>query len=178
MIEGVSLVDVVLSRRSIRRYTTKEIGEDVLDKILEAGRQAPSAGNRQPWHFILITDDEIKEELSKGVYTWFIKDSLAVIAGCAKTEVRKWSVVDTSIAMQNMVIAAWAMGVGSCWIGAFKEEDVKQLLSIPEGWKVVALIAFGYPAEGENRFPKNFQKSRDRLSKKKPIEEIVSRNKF
>ncbi len=174
----MSLVDVVLSRRSIRRYTSKEIGEDVLEKILEAGRQAPSAGNRQPWHFILITDNEIKEELSKGVYTWFIKDSSAVIVGCANSEARNWSVVDTSIALQNMVIAAWAMGVGSCWIGAFKEEDVKQLLAIPEGWKVVALIAFGYPAEGENRFPKNFQKSRDRLSKKKPIEEIVSRNKF
>jgi nitroreductase len=61
----MSLVDVLLSRRSIRRYEQKEISRDVLDKILEAGRQAPSAANKQPWHFIVVTDSEIKKEFSK-----------------------------------------------------------------------------------------------------------------
>jgi nitroreductase len=86
--------------------------------------------------------------------------------------------MDTTIALQNMVIAAWAMGVGSCWLGAFKEGDVKQRLSIPDNWKVVALVTFGYPAEGENRFPANFQDMRERLIAKKPIENIVSFNTF
>jgi nitroreductase len=86
--------------------------------------------------------------------------------------------VDTTIALQNMVIAAWVMDVGSCWLGAFKEEDVKQRLNIPENWKVVALVTFGYPSEGENRFPANFQDMRERLTAKKPIEEIVSFNTF
>lgn len=164
----MSLVDVVLSRRSVRRYEKREIPKDVLDKILEAGRQAPSAANRQPWHFIVVTDYEIRKELSKGLFSRFLKDSPVVIVGCAQATLvaGRWSIISTTIALQNMVIAAWAMGVGSCWIGDFKEEKVKQLLSIPDKWNVVALVSFGYPAE------KPQPKSR------KPVEEIVSFNKF
>jgi len=165
----MSLLDVLLSRRSVRNYEKREIPKDVLDKILEAGRQAPSAANRQPYHFVVLTDYETKKELSKGLFNRFIKDSPVTIAGCANTGeilTGKWAVVDTSIALQNMVIAAWAMGVGSCWIGDFKEEKVKQLLNIPDKWKVVALVSFGYPAEQPQ--PK----------KKKPVEEIVSYNRF
>ena len=162
------LVDTVLSRRSIRRYEQKEIPRDVLDKILEAGRQAPSAANRQPWHFIVLTDSEIKKELSKGVFGRFIKDAPVTVVGCAHRELiaGKWSIISTTIALQNMVVAAWAMGVGSCWIGDFTQEKVKKLLGIPERWDVVALVSFGYPAETPQ--PR----------KKKPIEEIVSFNSF
>jgi len=164
----MSLVDVVLSRRSIRHYEEKEVPKDVLDKILEAGRQAPSAMNRQPWHFIVLTNYEIKKELSKGVFNRHIKDSALTVVGCAYTGFfdRRWSIISTSIALQNMVIAAWAMGVGACWIGDFKEDKVKQLLSIPGKWKVVALVSFGYPAE------------KPRTIRKKPLDEIVSFNKF
>lgn len=164
----LSLVDVVLSRRSVRRYEKKEIPKDVLDKILEAGRQAPSAANKQPWHFIVLTDDKVKKELSKGLFNRFIKDSPVTIVGCAHKDliVGRWSNISTTIALQNMVIAAWAMGVGSCWIGDFNEEKVKKLLGITAKWKVVALISFGYPAE--NPQPR----------KKKPLEKIVSFNKF
>lgn len=164
----VSLVDVVLSRRSVRRYEQKEIPKNVLDKILEAARQAPSAGNRQPWHFIVLTDYGIKKELSKGLFNRFIKDSPVTIVGCAHADLiaGRWSTISTTIALQNMVIAAWAMGVGSCWIGDFKEGNVKKLLGIPNKWSVVALISFGYPAEKPH--PK----------RKKPIEEIVGVNKF
>jgi len=167
----MSLVDIVLSRRSIRRYAQKEIPKDVLDKILEAGRQAPSAANRQPWHFIVLTDDEVKIELSNGLFNRHIKNSAFTVVGCANTGfwhigTKKWSIVGTSIALQNMVIAAWAMGIGSCWIGDFKEDYVKQLLDIPDKWKVVALISFGYPAEKPH--PK----------RKKPFEKIISFNKF
>jgi nitroreductase len=150
----------------------------VLDNILEAGRQAPSASNRQPWHFIAVTDEEIKKTLSWGRYNWFIRDAPLTIVGCSTTKTGNWSIVDTTIALQNMVIAAWVMGVGSCWLGAFKEGEVKQLLNIPDDWKVVALVTFGYPAEGENRFPANFQNMRKRLTAKKPIEKIVSYNTF
>ena len=149
-----------------------------MNNILEAGRQAPSAGNGQPWHFIVITDEEIKQELSWGRVNWFIKDAPLTIVGCAYAETGNWSIIDTTIALQNMVIAAWAMDVGSCWLGAFKEGDVKKLLNIPDDWKVVALVTFGYPAEGENRFPANFEDMRDRLTAKKPIEKIVSFNTF
>ena len=164
----MSLVDVVLSRRSIRRYEHKDVSSDVLNKILEAGRRAPSAMNRQPWHFIVMTNNDIKKELSKGFFNRHIKDSAFTIVGCAYTGLidRKWSTISTSIALQNMVIAAWAMGVGSCWIGDFREGKIKQLLNIPEKWKVVALVSFGYPAEKPE--PK----------RKKSIEKIVSFNEF
>ncbi|MFQ6094892.1 MAG: nitroreductase family protein [Candidatus Bathyarchaeia archaeon] len=165
----MSLVDAILSRRSVRKYESKEVPEDVLKKILEAGRQAPSAGNKQPWRFIVITDGEIKEKLSRGRWNRFIKESAFTIVGCGYTGdaySRRWSTIDTTIALQNMVIAAWSLGVGSCWIGDFKEEEVKGLLNIPGDWKVIALISFGYPAEQPG-------------SKwKKPLEEIVSYNRF
>jgi len=164
----MSLVDVVLSRRSVRRYEQKDIPKDVLDRILEAGRQAPSAMNRQPWHFVVLTDYGIKKKLSRGLFNRHIKDSAFILVGCASTGIvdRKWSTVSTSIALQNMVIAAWAMGVGTCWIGDFKEDQVKQLLNIPDKWKVVALVSFGYPAE------------KPKAKRRKPLEKIVGFNTF
>jgi nitroreductase len=174
----MSLIDKVLSRRSIRAYAKKRVSTPVLNKILEAGRQAPSAGNRQPWHFIVVTEEEIKRKLSWGRVNWFIKDAPITIVGCANSESGVWSIVDTTIALQNMVIAAWVLGLGSCWIGAFKKEDVKKLLNVPDDWKVVALVTLGYPSEGENRFPANFQDMRERLSYKKPIDKVASFNMF
>lgn len=163
-----SLVDVVLSRRSIRHYERKEIPRDVLEKILEAGRQAPSAMNRQPWHFIVLADDEIKKELSKWLFTRHIKNSPITIVGCANNGFlnKKWSIIGTSAALEIMVIAAWAMGVGSCWIGGFNEDKVKQLLNIPGNWKVVALVSLGYPRGNPHQ------------KRRKPLEKITSINKF
>ncbi len=169
MNRDLSLVDIVLSRRSIRSYEKKEIPMDVLNQILEAGRQAPSAANRQPFHFIVVTDENIKKEFSKGLFNRFIKNAPLIIVGCANTSALitgKWAVVDTTIALQNMVIAAWAAGIGSCWIGDYKEKKVKQTLQIPEKWKVVALVSFGYPDE------------KPKSRKKKPITKLVSFNKF
>ena len=164
----MSLVDVVLSRRSVRRYEQKEISRDVLDEILEAGRQAPSAMNRQPWHFVVLTDYEIKKKLSRGLFNRHIKNSAVTIVGCANTGLidRKWSTISTSIALQNMVIAAWALGIGSCWIGGFKEAKVKELLEIPDKWKIVALVTLGYP----DKIP--------HVKRKKPIEKVVSIDRF
>jgi len=165
----MSLVDVILSRRSIRSYEERKVPDEVLNRILETGRQAPSASNVQPWHFIVLTDYEIKEKMSQGEWNTFVKDSAFTVVGCAyvgDSYGQKWSTIDTTIALQNMVIAAWALGVGSCWIGDFREEEVKKLLDIPDDWKVIALISFGYPAER----PGNGQK--------KPLTEIVGYNKF
>jgi nitroreductase len=174
----MSLADTVLSRRSIRRYTSQAIPSSAINTILEAGRQAPSAANRQPWHFIVITEVETKKALSPGPYNWFIQNAPLTIVGCADTDTSRWSIVDTAIALQNMVIAAWALNIGSCWLGAFNEDEVKKLLQIPEKWKIVALLTLGYPGAGENRFPDNFQKIRHRLVSKKLMEDIVSYDTF
>ena len=165
----MSLIDFVLTRRSIRRYEKKDIPEAVLSQILEAGRQAPSAVNKQPVHFVVVKDPEIKKGLSSFLFNRFIHDAPAVLVGCADVNslmTGKWAIVDAAIAMQNMVIAAWTLGVGSCWIGAFDEEKVKDLIKIPDKWKVVALVTFGYPAE----HPKQ--------RKKKAVEELFSFDSF
>jgi len=161
----MSLLDVIFRRRSIRRYENKPVPKEVLKNILEAGRLAPSANNAQPWHFIVVTDSKIKHELAKGRWNRFIKDSAFTIVGCGYKH-NKWSTIDVTIALENMVIAAEAQGLGSCWIGDFKEEEVKKLLDIPDDLKVVALVSFGYPAE------------RPSPPRKKSLEEIVHYNKF
>jgi nitroreductase len=164
----MALVDALLSRRSIRQFEPKAIPQTELDIILEAGQKAPSALNKQPWHFIVVTDDEIKHELSKGLFSRFIKHAPITIVGCAHKDriAGRWAKTSTTIALQNMVIAAWAMGIGSCWIGAFNEDKVRKLLNIPTNWEVVALIPFGYPSKIPA--PK----------RKKPLDKITSYNTF
>ena len=165
----MSFLDLILNRRSIRRYENKDISEEVLRQILEAGRQAPSAVNKQPFRFVVVKDHEIMKNVCNNLITRFVKYAPVAIVGCADVKsllTGKWAVVDTTIAMQNMVIAAWALGIGSCWIGACNEEEVKKMLKIPDKWKVVALITFGYPAE------------QPKPRKKKPLEELFNFNSF
>jgi nitroreductase len=103
------------------------------------------------------------------MFSRFIKDAPAVIVGCADVKsvlTGKWAIVDATIAMQNMVIAAWTLGVGSCWIGDFNEGEVKEVVKIPDKWRVVALLTLGYPDE------------QPKPKKKKSVEELFSFNSF
>jgi nitroreductase len=165
----MSSMNDILTRRSIRRYENKDVPEGVLHQILEAGRQAPSAANRQPVRFVIVKDHDLLKRLCDNLITRFVKYAPVAIVGCADVKsllTGKWAVVDATIAMQNMVIAAWTLGIGSCWIGACNEEKVKELLKIPDKWKVVALITLGYPAE------------QPKPREKKPFEELFSFNTF
>jgi nitroreductase len=165
----VSVVDSILSRRSVRKYENKEIPQEVINQILEVGRQAPSAVNKQPIRFVVVRDGDLTKNFSSALFNRFVKDAPMVIVGCADVKsllTGKWAVIDATIALQNMVIAAWSLGVGSCWIGAFDEEKIKQLLKIPEKWKVVALVTFGYPTEESK--PKN----------KKSVNDLFGFNQF
>ncbi|UCE16553.1 MAG: nitroreductase family protein [Candidatus Bathyarchaeota archaeon] len=161
----MSLLQVIFERRSIRRYRSELIPDEALGNILEAGRLAPSADNAQPWHFVVVIERKIKERLSTGRWNRFIKNSAATIVGCGYKD-NEWSTIDVTIALENMVIAAETQGIGSCWIGDFEEEKVKELLNIPENLKVIALVSFGYPAV------------RPKPPKKKNLETIVHYNKF
>jgi nitroreductase len=164
----MSACEIISSRRSIRKYENKEIPQEVLDQILEAGRQAPSAVNRQPYRFVVVTKTELKKEM-KAIFSPFLDKSPVVVVGCADVKARltgKWAVVDTTIALQNMVLAAWSLGVGSCWVGSFNEEKAKEVLKVPEDWKVVALISLGYPS----KIPE--------ARKRKSTEELFSDNQF
>jgi len=165
----LSCINKILKRRSVRRYKSDRVPEGVKANILEAGRQAPSASNRQPWHFVVVEDRALKEKLSTGRWNGFIRDSGFTLVGVSlpfDATSEKWGVVDVTIALQSMVLAAEVQGVGSCWIGDFREDEVKEVLGIPGKAKVVALISFGVPDEEPG--PKS----------KRPLEEIVHHDKW
>jgi len=169
--EKVFLMDVletIGSRRSIRKFRPELIPDEKLKMILEAGRLAPSAGNRQPWLFVVVKDFERKKALAKAADNQtFVADASVIIAALGDPEASpRWFGRDPMIAIEHMVLAATGLGYGTCWIGAFNEEKVKSLLRIPEELKVIALLPIGFPDE----FP---------LAKpRKPLKEIVFLNEF
>ncbi len=141
-------ITAIRTRRSVRSYKSDPIPRDDLLTILEAGRQAPSAGNRQPWHFVVVSDGALKAEVAEACnsQSW-MAEAAFIIAGVALPHASaKWHMVDVAIAMENMVLAAASLGYGTCWIGAFREERIKELLHIPAEMKVVALTPLGVPA--------------------------------
>jgi len=170
----MEVFEAIQARRSIRSYESKEIPEDILNRILEAGRLSPSAMNLQPWHFIVVKDAAKRKALSAGRYAKFLSESPVVIVGCAdKKRSEKWCVIDTTIALQSMVLTATAEGLGTCWVGSFDEGSVKSLLNVPDNFTVVALLALGYPKEKFDIASKLI-----RARSRKPIEDIVSFDEF
>ncbi len=164
----MSAYEVILKRRSIRKYKPEPIGREALLKILEAARQAPSAGNRQPWYFIVVRDPELKREVAKACASqMFIADADVVVVGVSDpTRSPKWHDRDIMIAMEHIALVATELGLGTCWIGAFDEERVKKLLGVPEELRVVALMPVGVPAESPGPRPR------------RPLEEIAFLDKF
>lgn len=142
----MDVFEAVQKRHSTRAYESTSIPEEKLNKVLEAARLAPSAGNVQPWHFIIVKDRKKRETLAKGGrYARFLAESPVVIVGCGDHKVSpNWYKVDVTIAMQNMVLTATGEGLGTCWIASFREDQVRTLLKIPDDLKVIALVAMGY----------------------------------
>jgi len=150
----MDVMDAILKRRSIRSYQDKPIEKAKLDRVLEAGRQAPSAANSQPWKIVLVTEATTRGELAKAANDQsFIGKPPAVIVGCAVKTDKVMSCgqtaypIDVAICMTTMSLAAMGEGLGTCWIGAFDEAKVKKVLGIPEAVRVVELMPIGYPAE-------------------------------
>ncbi|MBS7659600.1 MAG: nitroreductase family protein [Candidatus Bathyarchaeia archaeon] len=171
----MEVFEAIQARRSVRAYEPEPIPMDVLSRVLEAARLAPSAENIQPWHFIVVTDAEKRRKLAEAPFAGFLKEAPIVIVGCGNQKASpKWFMIDVAIAMQNMVLAATAEGLGTCWVGSFKEDRVKELLKIPEDYRVVALLAMGYP-----RKRLDLQGSIIHLiRRRKKLEEIVSYEEF
>lgn len=181
-------MDIILSRQSVRSFSPEPVPEEIIDQILEAGRWAPSTQNRQPWRFVVITDREIIRKLPThsgfiGLVNHFIKDAGFVIVACADPKQdlvlndQAYYLVDTAIAMQQMVMTAWSMGIGTCWLGAFSEANVKAFLDIPNSIRVIAICPFGYPKDKKTLYAKavsSFAGSRRRL----PKEHIFYQNKW
>jgi len=140
-------LQTIFERRSIRRYKPDPIPDEHRERILEAGRQAPSAANRQPWHFIVVGDPAQKERVAQACngQTWMADAAYILVAVGLPQVSDKWYRVDVAIALQNMVLAARSLGYGTCWIGAFRPEQVKQVCQIPEEMEVVACTPLGVP---------------------------------
>jgi nitroreductase len=145
----MDVLEVIRIRRSIRKYRPEPIPDEKLETILEAARLAPSADNRQPWRFVVVQDTERKKALAKVADDQtFLGDAGAIVVGIGDPETSmEWHQKDTMIAMEHMVLEATALGYGTCWIGAFDEDVVKNLLKIPTRMKVVALLPIGIPDE-------------------------------
>ena len=146
------VLDVIKARGSIRSYKDKPIPKQVLLDILEAARMAQSADNRQPWEFIVVTDPVTRGKLVHAAGNQSFVGKAAAVLVCLANPEESASVgpfegflIDLAIAIENMALTAWDLGIGSCWIGAYNEEGVKALLGVPKNLRVVSLLTLGYP---------------------------------
>ena len=171
----MEVFEAVQKRKSVRAYDSKPIPKEIMERVLEAAVISPSASNRQPWHFIVVTDQEKRKGLSKGQYAKFVHEAPTVIVACGDEMLSsKWYAVDTTIALQSMVLVATGEGLGTCWIGSFDETDVKKLLDIPDNLRVIALLPIGYP-----RDKIDLTKALNLvMRKRKSLDEIVSQEKY
>ena len=153
---ALDTIAAIMRRRSVRKYEPKPMPDEDLHTIIEAGRNAPSAANRQPWHFIVIKDPDQRRKVAEACSDQhWMADAAVIIAGVGKPSVNeKWYAVDVAIAMQNMILSATALGYGTCWIGAFDQERVANLLEVPEDMRVVALTPVGVPADQPEARPR------------------------
>ncbi len=161
-------IDLLLDLQSVRDFESKDIPHEVLDKMLGALQIAPSASNIQPWHFVVVTDNEVRNELAKG-YANFIGDAAVTIVGCGEPAASPdWYKIEVAIGMQQIVLAAWLQGVGSCWVDfSGREKKIRSILHIPDNLEPIAMAAFGYPAKVPEKRPW-----------KKPLEDIIHYNGF
>jgi len=145
----MDVFEAIKVRRSIRKYKPELIPDAKLEIILDAARLAPSAANRQPWRFVVVQNADRKKTLAEVADNQtFMNDAAAIVVAVGDPEVStRWHEKDTMIALEHMVLAATALGYGTCWIGAFDEDAVKRLLKIPTKMKVVALLPIGVPGE-------------------------------
>lgn len=173
----MELFEAIRRRRSIRAFTEKEVSEREIKELLEAAILAPSAGNIQPWSFVVIRDHDTKRKLAEAALNQFFIEKVPVVIVVLADWNRSrrhygsrganlYCLQDTAAAVQNMLLAAVALGLGACWVGAFQEEMVSAVLKVPEGFRPVAIVPIGRPAE------------KPKTPYKRPLEEIVRHEIF
>jgi len=170
----MDVYEAITSRKSVRAFKSKDVPENIISRLLEAARLAPSASNRQEWRFIVVRDPETRAQLSKAALDQkFISKAPVVLVCCAETDGHLMACgqmcypIDVAIAIDHLTLCATADGLGTCWIGAFKEDEVKEILGIPPEIRVVELLPVGYPQD-----PSRVKKSR------LPLKKIVKYEKW
>jgi nitroreductase len=152
------VLEAIRGRRSIRAFKSQNVPQEVITELIDAARWAPSAGDIQPWEFIIIRKPEIKKRLVEAALGQaFIEEAPVVIVVCANesrssqrygTRGRTlYCLQDTAATIQNIHLLAHSLGLGSCWVGAFKEEEAMEVLKLSLGTRPIAIIPVGYPAE-------------------------------
>jgi len=160
------LIEIIKKRHSVRNFKDKPVDKSILLSLAEAARLSPSACNAQPWRFVTVTKKSIiKDIVDKGlggvVPNKWAALAPVMIVGCAKLNLLTHYIgesikgihyhqIDLGIAMEHMVLQATEMGLGTCWIGWFKEKKIKNILHLPKDWKIISLLALGYPQEESN----------------------------
>lgn len=174
----MSILDIIKTRRSVRDFTNEEIPGSAIETLVDALRWAPSAGNLQSRKFYFVFNEDVRNRLAqaglKQDFVSFIARAPLVIVACADHQiasrygergVRLYCIQDTAASVQNLLLAAHELGLGACWVGAFKETKVREILDLSDNLVPVAIVPVGYPA----RIPK----APDRVSRQGAVEVIT-----
>jgi nitroreductase len=151
----MNVIEAIKNRGSTRAFTNEPVSHEEVEQLIDAARHAPSAGNIQPWEFIIIRDPEIKKSIAQAALNQtFIEQASVTIAVCADTAksgrgygsrgTDLYCIQDTAAATQNILLSAEALGLATCWIGAFNEKQVKEILNLPNEVRPLALIPVGH----------------------------------
>jgi len=165
--------EVIEARHSVRRFDRRDVPEEMVERLLQAAIRAPSAGNRQPWRFFVVWRQETKAALAEAAWgQHFVAQAPVVIVVCAEPDrsasrygrrgSELYCLQDTAAATEHILLAATALGLGACWVGAFDERAAARALNLPASLRPVAIIPVGYPAwEPSRRTPR------------RPLQEVV-----
>lgn len=150
----MDIYEAIALRKSVRAFTDKDVSEELLTRLFEAARLAPSASNRQEWRFIVVRQPETRKKIALSAFGQkHIAQAPVVLVCCAETNNHIMACnqscypIDVAIAVTHLTLCATAEGLGTCWIGAFYEDQVKSVLNIPDEIRVVALLPIGYPQD-------------------------------
>jgi nitroreductase len=164
-----AVMALLQGRRSIRRYKPDPVPDDLLDQVLEAGRWAPSASNRQPWTFIVVRDAEVRKAVAQHAAYYFVRwahveEAPVIIALCGNRKHRVYQQFlheDIGLAGSQMMLQAASLGLGTCWIGGLDRDALRDILKLPEDITLVGLLTLGFPAEDPEPTPR------------KPLDQLV-----
>jgi len=191
----LSLYDLIISRRSIRQFKQEPVSRDILQKFINASRLAPSAANWQPLEFVVVDEEKIRKEVFTCLkWAAYIApegnpkpghEPVAYIVVLVNSEIREkgfeW---DVGAAIENLILAAWEKGIGSCWLLSVDREKLREILNIPENYKIDSVLALGYP--DENPVIEDMKDSikywKDQAGQlhvpKRKLEDVIHFNKF
>lgn len=162
-------IDLISSRYSCRSYSDAPVSREIVMKILEAARLAPSACNRQPWRFVVVTDESTRARILAKSREGFRKAPVLIVAcGDHSTawhrtaDNKDHTDVDIAIAVEHICIAATSLGLGSCWVCSFDTDAAREAIDLPADWEPIALIPIGYPAD-DSQVPQKIRKSDDEI---------------